>query len=203
MDKHNCSVEGCQSSTETKQDLLLESTKDDALEVDPKDVILKTTARLQFLQEGIRQLYKLMFPLLDSSEVMLQSNNYHKFMARCPQANAYHYPTEERIFVFFPEGVLWGKYPGCLFVIGTDLSGNKIKLRAFESMYYYAGMHFRHPLFGTRGSRWLVGATPAKDGAVNIVFAFPLDITPMSRTRPVPNLTPEERMEFLERIIKE
>lgn len=170
----------------------------DKPEMNPKDISLKTTERLQFLQEGIRRFYKLMFPLPDSSEIMLQANNYQKFMSNHPNAHAYQYPTE-RIFVFFPECLLWGKRPGYSFAVGRDLQGNYVKIRAFDSMYYFAGMHFRHPLYGTRNSRWLVGTAPADDDAVNLVFAFPLDIKPSSTLRYSPQLTLDERLELLER----
>ena len=171
----------------------------DKPEMNPKDIPLKMTDRFQVLQEGIRKYYKLMCPLPSSSEVMLQTNNYKSFMSRHPKADAYHYPTEERIFVFFPECLLWGKHPGCSFIVGRDLKGDYLKMRVFNTMHYFAGMHFRHPLFGVRKSRWLVGVTPAKDGAVNLVFAFPLDVSPSSTLRSIPGLSLDERLEILER----
>lgn len=189
------------SPIESTQNVLPDSFEKDSFKTNPMDILLTTTEKVQFLQSGIDQFFRIMFPHLDSKDVLLQTNDHEKFMAHHPEADTYQYPKEQRIFVFYPEGILQGSHPGDSFLVGIDSSCQRVKLRAYPSMYDYFGVHFRHPLYGTRDSRWLVGCTPANDGAANIVFALPLNLMSTFRPRPIPVISPNERARILEQLI--
>ena len=77
---------------------------------------------------------------------------------------------------FFPERVMLGRekrFP--LFITGYDRYRRNTLLR-FYPKKNYVGFNFTDEEYGVQGSCWMVRCERAKDGAMNLVFALPLDI---------------------------
>ena len=93
-----------------------------------------------------------------------------------PNVNGFSYPESEGPFLFRPTAILLGRgrYPA-RFLVGSGENGKLLKFR------YYAngsllGVSMLSPRFGKKGTLWIVGAKKAPDGAVDLAYAFPLDV---------------------------
>jgi len=106
----------------------------------------------------------------------LDQGLYRDYLANTPSCEQAGYPETEGPFVFFPERVMLGRekrFP--LFIAGYDRYRRKTLLR-FYPKKYYVGLNFADEEYGVQGSSWLVRCERAKDGAMDLVFALPLDI---------------------------
>lgn len=106
----------------------------------------------------------------------LDQGLYRDYLANEPSCEQARYPESEDAFVFFPERVMLGRekrFP--LFITGQDRYRRKTLLR-FYPKKYYVGLSFTDEEYGVQGSSWLVRCEHAKDGAMDLVFALPLDI---------------------------
>lgn len=106
----------------------------------------------------------------------LDQGLYRDYLANTPSCEQARYPESEDAFVFFPERVMLGRekrFP--LFITGQDRYRRKTLLR-FYPKKYYVGLSFTDEEYGVQASSWLVRCERANDGAMNLVFALPLDI---------------------------
>ena len=101
---------------------------------------------------------------------------FHQFLAEDFDSKEYTYPETEDFFLFHPTHVFRGSTrSSARFFIGTNEFGKKTLLR-FYPKNYYAGIFLFSERFGRIGSRWLVRAERAADGAMDVVFSLPLDV---------------------------
>ena len=106
----------------------------------------------------------------------LEQDIYRTFTEQLDDQSPYHYPDQEGIFLFYPEKILLGKGRFApLFIVGENEEGHKICLR-FYPKKYYTGLRFTNKSFGLKNSAWLVGVERARDEAMDVIFALPVDI---------------------------
>lgn len=106
----------------------------------------------------------------------LDQGLYRDYLANTPSCEQARYPETEDPFVFFPERVMLGRekrFP--LFITGHDRYRRKTLLR-FYPKNNYVGLNFADEEYGVQGSCWMVRCERSKDGAMDLVFALPLDI---------------------------
>ena len=106
----------------------------------------------------------------------LDQGLYRDYLAKTHRCEQARYPETEDPFVFFPERVMLGRekrFP--LFITGYDRYRRNTLLR-FYPKKNYVGFNFADKEYGVQGSCWMVRCERAKDGAMNLVFALPLDI---------------------------
>lgn len=94
----------------------------------------------------------------------------------CPHADKYHYPAVAGVYILRPTDILYGKgrYPA-IFILGEGDDGTLMKYR-FYPKSYFTGVSPKNEQFWLRSSAWLVGCEQANDGAMDMIFAFPLDV---------------------------
>lgn len=110
----------------------------------------------------------------------LPQGRYRDYFSGIDPALRPKYPSTEDTFLFFPQAILMGKgRTPALFIIGQDAYHQQILLR-YYSKPYWLGLRFTHSTFGRVGSRWLVKCARARDGAMDVVVALPLDIVPQN-----------------------
>lgn len=99
----------------------------------------------------------------------------------------YRYPETAGFFRFFPEKILIGEGKFApLFIVGKNRRGQNLCLRYYPKEYR-VGFSFSNEKFGFEGTEWYVGVEKAKDGAMDLVFALPMDICRKGhRRRPDP-----------------
>ena len=117
------------------------------------------------------------FTSLHQDNLPLEQGLYKDYFADTPYSEYYQYPDNEDVFLFYPESILLGKGRYApLFITGYDRYQRKVLLRFYRKTYF-VGFSFTNEEFGVQGSCWLVRCERAKDGAMDLVFALPVDIT--------------------------
>lgn len=122
---------------------------------------------------------------------------YADYLSSTPPGQRHKYPSTEDSFVFWPHAILLGKGRFApLFIIGQDSYHQEILLRYYPKQHWI-GLRFNDKVFGRQHSQWLVRCERAKDGAMDVVFALPLDIVPnygdtSSVSAPVSSVTPDD-----------
>lgn len=141
------------------------------LRVDIKNKLARVNAHMRALQKGIREY----FQLLESTSkipVDLEVDYYEDF----PNKNLYQYPEDEGFYIFRPQEILRSKGRwGAIFLVGIGDNNRLYRFRYYKKSYY-AGENIANSSFAKRGSVWLVGCERAADGAMDIVYAFPLEV---------------------------
>lgn len=162
-----------------------------------RDRISSQEEEIQSLKEQIRQLKQEQAQSLKQREVLIRDGirkyteyfvplhaelphipvgNYHYFLAEEADAKNYTYPQTEDFFIFCPTHIFYGHGSSApRFIVGTNAAGDKTLLR-FYPKTHYAGVYISNEKFNLVGSRWLVRAEKAADGAMDIIFSLPLDI---------------------------
>lgn len=103
---------------------------------------------------------------------------YADYLSSTPPGQRHKYPSTEDTFIFCPHAILLGKGRFApLFIIGQDSYHQEILLRYYPKQHWF-GLRFSDQTFGRQHSQWLVRCERAKDGAMDVVFALPLDIAP-------------------------
>ena len=94
----------------------------------------------------------------------------------CPHTDQYHYPEKAGVYILRPTSNLCGKgrYPA-IFILGLGDDGECLKFR-FYPKSYFAGVNPKNEKFWLRGSVWLIGCEQVNDAAMDMTFAFPLDV---------------------------
>ena len=128
---------------------------------------------LQFLLPELKAYLDYLFFREEPPEP-LPNLNFRKFQRTNPQADLYIYPENEGFYQLVPEAVVWGisRSRPC-FVMFRGEHGERYKLRTYPKDHY-AGFSFRSPLPVEPGTKWQIGVRKAKDGAMEIVAAFPI-----------------------------
>ena len=133
------------------------------------------TNRENLSRSGMRRFLNYFEPN-DSTEQLRSDRFYRDFLTFVSNAREYTYPVNEEFFIFYPAEIFYGSTRSkARFIIGTDDDGKKTLLR-FYPKSYYTGMFLTNKIFGLVDSRWLVRAERANDGAMDIIFSFPLNI---------------------------
>ena len=155
---------------------------------------------LKFNRKGIGEYLKLLFPEKENEEP-LPGYSYRRFMKRLPDGVSYAYP-EEGAFSMELEAVLWsGVRSKACFLIGANQEGKRIKLRYYPK-WYYTGYSFLNSTWAKKGTKWYVGCCTAKDGAMEMVFGFPLECTRNQSIEQVPeDVTESNRKQSLDSMI--
>lgn len=105
---------------------------------------------------------------------------YTDYLSSTPLEQRHKYPSTEDTFVFYPDSIMLGNGRFApLFVTGLDSNHQKLLLR-FYPKQHWIGLRFNDKVFGRQHSQWLVRCERAKDDAMDVVFALPLDIAPKS-----------------------
>ena len=139
------------------------------------------------LQQGLSNYYAYYKSALPGSSHLPQGL-YSDYLSSTPPGQRHKYPSTEDTFIFCPHAILLGKGRFApLFIIGQDSCHQKILLRYYPKQHWL-GLRFTDKTFGKQHSQWLVRCERAKDGAMDVVFALPLDIVPKcsSPTNSVP-----------------
>ena len=127
--------------------------------------------QLQLLKAGVKAFFEMMYP--NSKVPLVIEQGYYK---DCPYTDKYQYPAETGVYILRPTDILYGKgrYPA-IFILGAGVDDEHLKFR-FYPKSYFAGINPKNEKFWLRGSVWLVGCEQANDGAMDMIFAFPLDV---------------------------
>ena len=103
---------------------------------------------------------------------------YTDYLSSTPPEQRHKYPSTEDTFIFCPHAILLGKGRFApLFIVGQDSCHQRILLRFYPKQHWF-GLRFNDKVFGRQHSQWLVRCERAKDDAMDVVFALPLDIVP-------------------------
>lgn len=127
--------------------------------------------QLQLIQSGLATYFDLMRPT-HNIPLALERNTYKDF----PEVHKYRYPNQEGPYIVRPTAIVYGKgkYPP-RFILGIGDDNVQYKLR-FYPKGNCAGISLLSKNWGKRGAVWLLGARRAPDGAMDLAFAFPLEI---------------------------
>lgn len=151
--------------------------------------------KFQLLQSGLIRYFELM-QSAHNIPLEFDTGKYRDY----PSASEYIYPAEEGPYIIRPTALLYGhgKYPA-RFLLGIGDNQQRIKLRFYPNNQC-AGVSLASPIFNKRGSVWLIGAQHAPDGAMNVAYAFPLDVAFRYNT---PNEYDSERNRFFADFFRE
>ena len=125
--------------------------------------------------ENITRAISLYFSFMESSHpipLVVERRMYKNYQ----YAKEYSYPQESGMYVVRVSAVLTGqgRYPA-KFVLGTSEDGTQYKFRYYPKKQF-VGINPGNGSFMLRGSGWLFGCEEAADGAMDLVFAFPLEV---------------------------
>ena len=136
-----------------------------------KNALERKNQQLQFFKTGVAAFFGMMRP--NSKVPLVIEQGYYK---DCPYTDKYHYPAETGVYILRPTDILYGKgrYPA-IFILGVGDNEEHLQFR-FYPKPYFAGVNPKKEKFWLRGSVWLIGCEQANDGAMDVVFAFPLDV---------------------------
>lgn len=138
---------------------------------DKKNKLEKQKAQMQALQHGIKEYFRLMESAC-KIPVSFEIGYYKNF----PEKDTYKYPDNEGVYIFRPQEILRSKGRwGALFLLGIGDNEQQYMFR-FYPKSYYAGENIANSVFGKRGSVWLVGCEKSKDNAMDLIYAFPLEV---------------------------
>ena len=128
------------------------------------------------IKNAVSDYFQLLVPS-KSFPVPIEVTTYRGFKQDRSDASRYEYPPEEGGQVITLTALLWGaSMKRALFVMGEDGEGNGVKLRYYPREEFI-GVPIDNSAFAYESSRWYVGYKAAPDGAMDITFAFPLDVT--------------------------
>lgn len=136
-----------------------------------KAAFQKIEERFKFVQQGIHRYFTF---LRSNCSIPLQVNSgvYQNF----EQRERYHYPQEPGFFLFRPQFILRGKRRyAAQFVLGVGDDEVLLKFRSYPKSRF-VGVSLTNHRFSLQTSVWLVGCERAKDGAMDICCAFPLNV---------------------------
>lgn len=127
--------------------------------------------RIQMTQAGLATYFNLMRST-NQIPLSIGTGRYQDFAS----AHEFAYPDEEGPYIVRPIAILYGKgrYPA-RFLLGIGDSQKQIKLRFYPGNCM--GVSLTSENFGKRGTVWLLGGRRAPDGAMDLAYAFPLQVT--------------------------
>lgn len=134
--------------------------------------------RIRFYQRGISRYLRLFFPR-DWDGIPLPSLSFNLYEIYFKPFCDHVYPETEGYAVVQLEHLIWGKtYGAALFVLALTEDGARIRLRHYPKDDFVGFSLHRNP-YAYRGARWFVGYRPAKDGAMDLIMAMPMDRPPV------------------------
>lgn len=138
---------------------------------DKHDKLRRKNDQFDFIKNGVLEYFKMM---RSAGGIPLEIEQ--GFYENYPTRDQYEFPEKERFFVVRPVAILYGKGRwNARFLLGEGDDGKRYKFRMYPKNYYM-GIPLNNKVFGKRNSVWLVGCEKATDGAMDLVFSFPLDI---------------------------
>lgn len=167
-----------------------------------KETILEK--RLEFMRMGIQEYLQNLFPE-SGGKASLPETSWRRYMRNLPENERPTYPEIEGFLVLQPETIVWGNslHRPC-FLVGKGENGKRYLLRCYPRMDF-VGFPIRESCYAKPEAIWHVGCQRSRDGAMELMAAFPLfgesgESAPAKRELPE---TPEkeERKESLEKII--
>lgn len=161
--------------------------------------------KLDFMGKGIQVYLKRLFP--DSEgKAWLPETSWRRYMRNLPKNERPVYPETEGFLVLQPEMILWGNslHRPC-FLVGRGESGKRYMLRCYPRADF-VGFPIRESGYAKPGSFWYVGCQQSRDGAMELILAFPLmeeDGDSIPEKRELYEITEKEkRKEALDDIIQ-
>lgn len=126
--------------------------------------------RMQMIQVGLKTYFDLMRST-NQIPMSIDTGRYQDFAS----AHEFLYPDEDGPYIVRPIAILYGKgrYPA-RFLLGIGDSKKQIKLRFYPGNCM--GVSLTSENFGRRGTVWLLGGRRALDGAMELAYAFPLQV---------------------------
>lgn len=125
--------------------------------------------------DDLRTALSLYFGILESANpisLSIERGRYKNY----PNVQEYRYPDQPGLFLVRPTAILTGKGPyAAKFVVALATNGTRLKFR-FYPKATFAGVQPNDKKYAVRGSMWLLGCEKAMDGAMDLIFAFPLDV---------------------------
>lgn len=136
-----------------------------------KNALERKNQQLQLLKTGVKAFFEMMRP--DGKLPLTIPQGMYK---DCSYTDKYHYPTAVGVYILRPTDILYGKgrYPA-IFILGVGDDEEYLQFR-FYPKSYFTGVSPKNEQFWLRSSVWLIGCEQANDGAMDMVFAFPLDV---------------------------
>ena len=168
-----------------------------------KEAILEK--KLEFMRTGIHEYLQNMFPERENKDT-LPETSWRRYMRDLPENEKPAYPETEGFLVFRPETIVWGNslHRPC-FLVGRGEDGKRYLLRCYPRPDF-VGFPIRQSCYAKPGSFWYVGCQRSRDGAIELMAAFPLfsesgeNIPAKRELHEV--LEKEARKEALEKIIQ-
>lgn len=129
--------------------------------------------KLGRIREGINTYLELLLPQ-QTGGATLPEGKYRRYTRFFSTGDKPVYPEEEGFFVMVLERILWsnGRSP-CFFLVGTGEGGQCCKLRCYPKADF-VGLRIRESAWAKPGSRWMVCGQRSRDGAMDLIAAFPL-----------------------------
>ena len=139
--------------------------------VDKQEKLAQKNKQIEAIKNGIQQYFAMMHSIC-KIPVGFETGKYEDFLG----VEQYQFPKEVGSYIFRPQEILRSKGRwGALFILGKGDNDKLYKFRWYPKAYY-AGLQIRDHIFGKHGSVWLVGCEKANDGAMDLIYAFPLEV---------------------------
>lgn len=161
--------------------------------------------KLEFTRTGIHEYLQNLFPE-GGGKASLPETFWRKYMRNLPEHERPVYPETEGFLALQPEIIVWGNslHRPC-FLVGKGEDGKRYLFRCYPRADF-VGFPIRESCYAKPGIFWYVGCQKSRDGAMELMAAFPLllesgEIVPAKRElHEVPEK--EERKEALDKIIQ-
>ena len=141
---------------------------------------------IEFLKTGLQQYFADLFPVHTTTSILKPISYYRHLMQERSIHPSHIYPEDDGFMFIHLQKLVWGRSKRrALFVLGMD--DNK---RLYRFRYYPKDFYLGYPLNGSpyayEGARWFVGFRRAKDGAMDLIAAFPATVAAMDDPRNKP-----------------
>lgn len=129
--------------------------------------------RLEFMRTGIQEYLQRLFPESEG-KASLPETSWRKYMRNLPENEKPQYPAKEGFLMLRPEAIVWGNtlHRPC-FLVGRGEDGRRYLLRCYPRADFI-GFPVRASSYAKPGEFWYVGCRESKDGAMELLAAFPL-----------------------------
>lgn len=161
--------------------------------------------KLEFMRTGIQEYLQNLFPACEGKSSLPEAS-WRKYMRYLPENERPVYPETEGFLLLRLETIVWGNtlYRPC-FLVGRGDDGNRNLFRCYPRADFM-GFPIRESSYAKPGTFWYVGCQKSRDGAMELMAAFPL-LRDSSENAPVKRDLPEVpekevRKEPLDKIIQ-
>lgn len=144
-----------------------------------KEVAARVGTYKDMVRTGIRQYLQQVFPREQHNGCPLKPLSTHQYRLQQDPTIDYAYPDSDGFTVIRLDALYWGKSrPAPLFVLGQTEQGQHIKLRYYTDTGLI-GYPLRDNPYAYKDAAWYVGYRRAKDGAMDLIMAMPMDRPPV------------------------